>query len=260
MRSASMPRTPVPLTQKLREGKTVAVASCNPAGYTPDLVDYLGPTGLDGVWIETEHGTPSFQDIANLSRAADLWGMASVVRIHQNDPGLIGRILDCGASGIVVPHVSTKEAAQRVVKGGKFAPLGMRGMYGGRRAFGRKGDLYAQANDEVCLVVLIEEREALENLDEILTVDGIDVFQVAPSDLAQTLGHIGHAEHPEVQAAIDGAIQKIVAAGRTAGMVTNEQNRERYIKMGVRFVYGSILRSLQAGAVEFARLVQSQSR
>jgi 4-hydroxy-2-oxoheptanedioate aldolase len=251
-----MPPQAVPFTRKLRRGEAVAVASCNPAGYTPDLIDYLGPTGLDGVWIETEHGTPDFQDIANLSRAADLWGMASIVRIHQNDPGLIGRVLDCGASGVVVPHVSTREAAQRVVQGGKFAPVGRRGMYGGRRSYG-VGDYYARANDEVCLVVLIEEQEALDNLDDILTVDGIDVFQVAPSDLAQTLGHIGHAEHPDVQAAIDGAIRKIVAAGRTAGMVTDEQSRARYMDMGVRFVYGSILRSLQAGASEFKRLVES---
>jgi 4-hydroxy-2-oxoheptanedioate aldolase len=243
-------KPPIPLTQKLRDGKTVCVASCNPAGYTPDLIDYLGPVGMDGVWIETEHGTPSFQDIANLSRAADLWGMASVVRIHQNDPGLIGRVLDCGASGIVVPHVSTKAEAERVVQGGRFAPLGMRGMYGGRRSYGVK-DYYRVANEEVLLVVLIEEREALDNLDEILTVDGIDVFQVAPSDLAQTLGHIGHAEHPEVQTAIDGAIKQIVDAGRVAGMVTSEENRQRYMDMGVQFVYGSILRGLGKSAAEF---------
>jgi 2-keto-3-deoxy-L-rhamnonate aldolase RhmA len=254
----ALPRQPVALTQKLRDGKTVCVASCNPAGYTPDLVDYLGPTGLDGVWIETEHGTPDFQEIANLSRAADLWGMASVVRIHENDAGLIARVLDCGASGIVVPHVSTKGEAERVVQAGRFAPVGMRGMYGGRRAYG-VDDYYHQANDEVCLVVLIEEQEALSNLDEILTVDGIDVFQVAPSDLAQTLGHIGHAEHPDVQAAIDGALGKIMAAGRTAGMVTSETNRERYMEMGVRFVYGSILRYLRHGAAEFRRAVDARN-
>src|SRR5687768_17738314 len=248
----------VPLTAKLRAGQAVAVASCSPAGYTPDLIDYLGPSGLDGVWIETEHGTPDFQDIADLSRAADLWGMASVVRIHQNDPGLIGRILDCGASGVCVPHVSTKEAALRVVRGGRFAPVGMRGMYGGRRSYG-VADYYRCANDEVCLVVLIEEQEALDNLDEILTVDGIDVFQVAPSDLSQSMGHIGHAEHPEVQAAIDGAIRKIIAAGRTAGMVTNERNRARYVAAGVRFVYGSILRSLQGGAVAFRQAVEGRN-
>jgi 4-hydroxy-2-oxoheptanedioate aldolase len=252
------PRQTVPLTARLRAGHTVSVASCNPAGYSADLIDYLGPVGLDGVWIETEHGTPGFQDIAHLSRAADLWGMASIVRIHQNDPGLIGRVLDCGASGIVVPHVSTVEAARRVVQGGKFAPLGQRGMYGGRRSYGQQ-DYYARANDEVCLVVLIEEQEALEHLDEILTVEGIDVFQAAPSDLAQTMGHIGHAEHPEVQAAIDGALRKIVGAGRTAGMVTNERNRERYMDLGVRFVYGSILRSLQQGAAEFKRAVGARN-
>jgi 4-hydroxy-2-oxoheptanedioate aldolase len=256
-----MPKTPIPLTRKLREGKTVSVASCNPAGYTPDLIDYLGGanTGLDGVWIETEHGTPSYQDISNLSRAADLWGLASIVRIHQNDAGHIGRILDCGASGIVVPHVSTKEEAQRVVQAGRFSPVGMRGMYGGRRAYGAS-DYYNTANDEVCIVVLIEENKALENLDEILKVDGIDVFQVAPSDLAQTLGHIGHAEHPDVQSAIDGAIKKILAAGRTAGMVTSETNRERYLDLGVRFVYGSILRSLQKGAREFGQMVGSRNK
>lgn len=249
-----MARVPIPLTRNLRDGKTVCVASCNPAGYTPDLVDYLGPTGLDGVWIETEHGTPGFQDIANLSRAADLWGMASIVRIHQNDPGLIGRILDCGASGICVPHVSTREEAELVVQAGRFAPTGRRGMFGGRRAYDVP-DYYHSANNEVCLVVLIEEAEALANLDEILTVDGIDVFQVAPSDLAQTLGHIGDVIHPDVQVAIDGAIRKIIAAGRTAGMVTSETNRERYMDMGVRFVYGSILRSLRGGAVAFKDMV-----
>jgi 4-hydroxy-2-oxoheptanedioate aldolase len=253
-----VPRGPIPLTQKLRQGKAVSVASCNPAGYTPDLIDYLGTSGLDGVWIETEHGTPGFQDIANLSRAADLWGIASLVRVHQNDPGLIGRVLDCGASGIVVPHVSTKAAAERVVRAGRFAPAGARGMYSGRRSFG-VGDYYAIANVEVCLVVLIEEGEALANLDEILTVEGIDVFQVAPSDLAQSLGHIGHPEHPAVQRAIDDALRRIVAAGRTAGMVTSESDRERYLDMGVKFVYGSILGFLARGAAGLSQAVAARN-
>jgi 4-hydroxy-2-oxoheptanedioate aldolase len=132
-------------------------------------------------------------------------------------------------------------------------------MYGGRRSYG-VGGYHQRANDEVCLVVLIEEAEALEHLDEILSVDGIDVFQVAPSDLAQTMGHIGHAEHPDVQAAIDGALRRIIAAGRTAGMVTSERNRARYMELGVRFVYGSILRSLQAGAREFTQAVDARNR
>ncbi len=251
-----MSRDPIPLTQKLRAGQAVAVAACNPAGYTPDLVDFLGPTAIDAVWLEGEHGTVDFHDVANLSRAADLWGIASLVRIHQNDPGLIGRVLDCGASGVCVPHVSTKEEAQRVVQGGKFAPIGLRGMFGGRRSFG-VSDYYRRANDEVCLVILIEEQEAIDNLDEMLTVDGIDVFHVAPSDLSQSMGLIGQLDHPKVQAAIDGAIQKIVAAGRVAGMTTTDANRQRYLDMGARFIYSSILPWLAQGATEFQRAVHS---
>jgi 2-keto-3-deoxy-L-rhamnonate aldolase RhmA len=251
-----MTRAPIPLTQKLRAGQVVAVAACNPAGYTPDLVDFLGGTGLDGVWIEAEHGTADFQDVANLSRAADLWNMASIVRVHQNDPGLVGRVLDCGASGVCVPHVSTKDAAQRVVRGGRFAPIGRRGMFGGRRSYGVE-DYYARANEEVCLVVLIEEQEALDNLDEILTVEGIDVFHVAPSDLSQSMGYVGQPAHPAVQAAVDGAIRKIVAAGRTAGATTTEASRERYLDLGARFLYASLLPWLARGAREFAGAVHT---
>lgn len=253
-----MPRTAIPLTQRLREGRAVSIASCNPAGCTPDLIDYLGPVGLDGVWIEAEHGTAGFQEIADLSRAADLWGMASIVRVHQNDPGLIGRTLDCGASGVCVPHVSTQEEAQRVVQAGRFAPLGQRGMYGGRRAHGVQ-DYYRTANNEVCLVVLIEEQEALDNLAEILTVEGLDVFFVAPADLAQTMGHVGHPEHPEVQAAIDAALKQIIAAGRTAGTLTTEASRERYKAMGVRFIYGSIMPALSLEAARLKAAAEGES-
>ena len=251
-----MPREPIPLIKKLRAGETVAVAACNPAPYSPELVEYLGTSGLDGVWIETEHGTAGFDDIANLSRAADLWGMASIVRVHQNDPGLVGRVLDCGASGVCVPHVSTKEQAERVARGGKFAPLGMRGMFGGRRSFG-VDDYYRRANDEVCLVVLIEEQQALDNLDEMLAIEGIDVFHVAPADLSQSMGYIGQVGHPAVQEAVDGAIKRIVAAGRTAGTTTTDANRQRYLDMGVRFVYASILPWLANGAGELARSVRA---
>lgn len=251
-------RTKVRIKEKLRQGQAVAVASCNPGGLTADLIDYLGQFGLDGLWIECEHGGPDWLELGDFSRACDLWGMASVVRVYANDPGVIGRTLDRGVSGIVVPHVSTREAAERAVQGAKFAPVGMRGMYGGRRAHGVE-DYYRTANEETLLVVLIEEAEAVGNLDEILAVEGIDVFQVAPSDLAQTMGHIGNAGHPEVQQAIEGAIRKIVGAGRVAGMVTSDDNRERYLDMGVRFVYGSILRWLGKGATAMRATVEARN-
>ncbi|MEE8300917.1 MAG: aldolase/citrate lyase family protein [Candidatus Tectomicrobia bacterium] len=217
--------------RKLQDGQVVTVVS----GHTDtDMIDFLGHTGLDGVWLEGEHGPLSWQQIGDMSRACDLWGMTSVTRVNQNDPGLIMRTLDRGSLGVVVPHVSTQDAAERVVQAAKYAPIGERGMYGGRQSYGVP-NYFQQANDQTLVVVLIEEKKALDHLADMLTVDHIDVFFVAPSDLAQTMGHIGNQGHPEVQAAIDAAIAQIIAAGKTAGTLVNDDNVERYVAAGARF-------------------------
>jgi 4-hydroxy-2-oxoheptanedioate aldolase len=245
----------IQIRRKLREGKTVGVVS---GLHNADMVDYLGQFGFDGVWIECEHGPVDWDEIGDFSRACDLWGMASIVRVNANEPWLITRTLDRGASGIVVPHVSTKEAAQRVVEGAKFGPIGHRGMYSGRRSYGVT-DYFRKANEETLVVVLIEEIEAIHNLAEILAVEHIDVFHVAPMDLAQTMGHVGNPAHPEVQATIDRAIKQIVDAGRVAGTTTTDENRERYLDMGVRFIYTSWLQWVAKGAREFQRSIAARN-
>ncbi len=111
--------------QTLNEGGIATIAMGNMSG---DIIEFLGPLGFDGMWIEAEHGPFDFQDIPNLTRACDLWGLTSVVRLHLNLQGLIYRTLDLGAQAIVVPHVNTAEEAQNVVDGGKFHPIGKRGM------------------------------------------------------------------------------------------------------------------------------------
>jgi 4-hydroxy-2-oxoheptanedioate aldolase len=103
------------------------------------------------------------------------------------------------------------------------------------------------------VVVLLEEVEALENIEEILKVDNIDVFFVAPSDLAQTMGHIGNAEHPEVQAAIETAIGKIVNAGRTPGTLANDANIDKFKAMGVKFMMTSWNAWVVRGASDFLK-------
>ena len=220
-----------PAKRKLRSGEVVTVVS----GHTDtDMIDFLGPSGLDGVWLEGEHGPLSWQQIGDMSRACDLWGMTSVTRIVNHDPGVIMRTFDRGSQGVVVPHVSTRDAAERVVQAAKYAPIGKRGMYGGRQSYGAT-DYFHRANDETLVVILIEEKQALDNLAEILAVDHIDVFFVAPSDLAQTMGHIGNHTHLEVQTAIDQALAQILAAGKTAGTLANDANIEKYVAAGVRF-------------------------
>jgi 4-hydroxy-2-oxoheptanedioate aldolase len=148
-----------------------------------------------------------------------------------------------------VPHANTRAEAETVVAAGKFAPHGKRGMFTSRQGFG-VDDYFKTANDQSMLMVLIEDIAAIPRLDEILKVDHIDVFFVAPSDLATSMGHIGNMGHPDVQRTIDGALTKIVQAGRVAGTLVNAGNVERYTRMGVRVVFTSFFPWIQVGAQE----------
>lgn len=240
---------------KLSAGETAVVLS---GLMTPDIVDWLGPLGFDGVWIEGEHGPVDYKDIPDLTRAADIWGMTSVVRVNRNVPGVIYRTLDVGAQGIVVPHVNTKAEAEAVVSAGKFAPVGERGMFGSRQSYGVE-NYFAEANDQSLLIVLIEDIAAVNNLDEILTVDHIDVFFVAPSDLAQSMGYIGQLAHPDVLATIDGALAKIAAAGRTPGALATDANVEAYLEKGVKLLMTGWQAWAAAGGAAFRRKLAGAS-
>lgn len=235
------------------------VVTCVAGLHTPDLVDFFGPLGFDAVWIEAEHGPIDFADIPDLTRACDLWGMTSIVRVNLNLPGVIYRTLDVGAQGIVMPHVNTAEEAREVVKAAKFAPIGERGNYTSRQGYGVH-DYVKQANDQTLIIVLLEDIVAIQNLAEILKVDHIDVFFVAPGDLAQTMGHLGDIAHPEVRATIDRAVAQIIAAGRTPGTLVTDQTVEAYIKKGVKFVYTGALAWLAAGARRFKETVDAASK
>ena len=213
----------------------------------PDLIDQLGTLDVDGIWLEGEHGGVDYADLGNLTRACDLWGKTSVVRVMDNDYATIYRTLDRGAQGIVVPHVNTRAEAEAVVEAGKFAPLGKRGMFTSRQGFG-VGDYFKTANEQSLLIVLIEDIAAVGDLDQIVRVDHIDCFFVAPNDLATSMGHIGNMGHPDVQQAVDATITRIVQAGRVAGTLVHAGNVERYTKLGARVVMTSLFPWIQAGA------------
>lgn len=217
--------------QKLANGEIVTIVS----GIThPDDIDAVGPLGFDGIWLEGEHGATDASDLGNLTRACDIWGMTSVARINLNEQGLIYRTLDRGAQAIVVPHVNNASEARNVVEGGKFTPSGKRGMFTSRQGLG-VSNYFDNANDQSMLIVLIEDIIAWENLDEIIAVDDIDVFFVAPSDFASSMGHMGDIQHPDVQEKINDSISRIIAGGRNAGALATNENVARYTEMGVRF-------------------------
>ena len=233
--------------QKLQQGQTVTTIS---GLQNSDIIDFLGPLGFDAAWIECEHGPVDWDALGDMTRACDLWGLTPITRVNANDPGLITRTLDRGSMGIVVPHINTRAAAEQAAQSAKYAPLGYRGMFGGRQSFGVP-DYFHTANDQTMVIVLLEEVEALENIDEILKADNVDVFFVAPSDLAQTMGHIGNPEHPEVQTAIEQAINKIVNAGRTPGTLAGDANIAKFKAMGVKFLMTSWNAWVARGAADY---------
>ena len=240
--------------RKLHNGELVTVI----AGFnTPDVIDFLGPLGFDAAWLEGEHGPVTWDDVGNLSRACDLWGMSSIVRIHSKEPGLFTRYLDQGVNGIVVPHVNTREEALRVVQSAKFTPLGNRGIYGGRQAYGRS-DFFQKANDETIVVVMIEEMRGIKALDEILTVDNVDVFLVAPGDLAQSMGYLGQPDHPEVRRVLDDAIRRIARAGKAPGATVNEANLQHYIDLGAKFFHTNWPSWVNSGGKRFLELTRKK--
>ena len=244
-----MTMRPNRVKEKLAAGETAFVIGH--LGST-DEIDQFGSIGFDGVWLEAEHGSVDFADIPDLTRACDIWGMTSILRVNQNVQSIIYRGLDRGVQGIVVPHVNTREEAENVVQGGKFSPIGQRGLYVSRQGYGVP-NYFEVANDQILLMVLIEDIAAVRNLDEILKVDHIDVFFVAPSDLAASMGLIGQLDHPEVQKTIDDALARIQQRGRVAGTLARNDTVARYAAAGVRLFLTVPTPWIEAGAKDFMR-------
>ena len=227
-----------------------------------DDIDNFGPIaqahGYDGIWLEGEHGGVDAADLGNLSRACDLWGLTSVARINANHQGLIYRTLDRGAQAIVVPHVNNAEEAQNVVDGGKFPPTGKRGNYTSRQGLG-VSDFMQVADDQSLLIILIEDIIAYENLDEILEVDHIGVFFVAPGDFSASMGYSGNPDHPEAKAVMADAYKRIMAAGKVAGATCTSDNVQYYTDLGVQFFLTTTGPWLNEGAGKFMELAKAKS-
>jgi 2-keto-3-deoxy-L-rhamnonate aldolase RhmA len=241
--------------RKLAAGRAVSVIN---ATYTSGgLVELVARLGFDVVFIDCEHGPAGWEEVEDMVRAAELAGATPIVRVQANDPSTITRALDRGAGGVQVPHVNTRADAEAAVRHAKFAPIGHRGFAGGRAALGEKMAEYtARANAETMVVVMLEEVEALGNLDQILKVEHVDVFFVAPGDLAQSMGYPGEMSHPKVQAALDDAVARIRGAGRAPGVLATPATVRHYLEGGARFVYVSLASLLDPGAKDFLAAVR----
>jgi 4-hydroxy-2-oxoheptanedioate aldolase len=172
--------------------------------------------------------------------------MTPIVRPEANRPEVLMRYLDRGAMGLQVPHVTTKTEAVAAVRATKYYPLGDRGLARGQRStgYGLAGggiaDYIAASNRETLVCVQIEEKEGLDNLGEILTVDGVDVFFIGPTDLSQSLGYPGQRDHPVVKSAVDSAFATIHAAGKASGTTCGADDVAANVKKGVIYHYTHI--------------------
>lgn len=203
------------LKRALAAGKTVfGLLNSIPS---PLLVEMIGYAGFDFVILDMEHVCLNPETLENMVRAAECAGVSSLVRVPSAAPDVILRALDCGAQGIVVPHVRTAAEAVQAVAASRYAPLGTRGISGGRTTGFGTLDLptyFARANSEIMVVAMIEDREGVDNLEAILSVAGIDMVLEGAIDLSQSYGVPGQAQHPIVQ----DAIEKIAASCRRHGI------------------------------------------
>lgn len=223
-------------------------------------VELLAGAGFDWLLLDTEHSANELPMVYSQLQAAASGGSAHpAVRLPWNDAVMIKRYLDAGAQTLLLPMVETAEEARRAVAATRYPPHGIRGFAGVTRAtrFGRVEDYFARAHEELCVLVQVETKLGLQNLDEIARVEGIDGVFIGPGDLSAALGYLGQPKHPEMVATIETALRRIRELGKAPGILTSDEAlARRYIEAGSLFTavgadISILLRSAEALAGRF---------
>jgi len=218
--------------------------------------EVVAGAGFDWLLLDTEHTPVDVERMLGQLQAAAAYPVSTVVRPAANDPVLIKRYLDIGAQSLLIPYVQTVEEARAAVASVRYPPAGIRGVSALTRAtrFGRVNDYATHAEEEICLLVQVETRSALDAIEGICAVDGIDGVFIGPGDLAASLGFPGQPGKAEVVAVIEDAIRRIAACGKPAGILTADPGlARRAMALGARFTaVGLDLAILARGAEKLA--------
>jgi len=246
-----------PLKRALREGRAQIGLWSQLA--SPIAAEVVAGSGFDFLVLDTEHAPNELPSIVAQLQATTGGTAAPVVRPVWNDAVVFKRLLDVGVQNLLVPFVQSADEARRAVAATRYPPHGTRGVAVATRAnrYGRVKDYFRRVHDELCIFVQLETRAALERLEEIAAVEGVDGLFIGPSDLAADLGHLGNPAHPEVRAAIEAAAARIRKAGKIAGILAPlEADARRWLELGFLFVavgsdLGVLARQTEALAAKF---------
>jgi len=223
------------------------------------LAEIAATSGYDWLLIDGEHAPNTVQDLYRQLQAIAPYRSQPVIRPVECQQALIKQVLDIGARTLLVPMIDTAEQARALVAATRYPPLGTRGVGAGvaRAArWGRVENYMARANDELCLLIQAESKTAIDNLDALLEVEGVDGIFIGPADLSASLGYPDNAAHPAVQQIIEQSIRRIRKAGKAAGFLAVDiAMAQRAISWGANFVAVGVDTMLYTDALD-RRLAQ----
>jgi 4-hydroxy-2-oxoheptanedioate aldolase len=223
---------------------------------SPVASEIVAGAGFDWIVIDAEHGPNDVPIVLGQIQAAATGTAHVIVRPAWNDGVLFKRYLDIGVQTFLVPYVQDAAEAARAVAATRYPPRGFRGFAAATRAsgFGRISNYHSQFEDELCILVQVETRAALGNIEAIATVNGVDGIFIGPGDLAADLGHVGQPGHPDVVASMEDAVRRIQLAGSTAGILMPDETLARhFLELGCLFTaVGSDVGLLARGTEQVA--------
>ncbi|MEP1613033.1 MAG: HpcH/HpaI aldolase/citrate lyase family protein [Roseobacter sp.] len=234
----------------LSEGKTVIGCWMSIAeAYTAEI---LGNAGFDWLLIDGEHAPNDIRSIRDQLVALKGSSSHPIVRVPTGETWIIKQALDVGVQTILVPMVETADQARELVRACRYPPEGTRGVgykVGRASGFGQMENYGPTADEQICLLVQVENKTGLDNLDDILAVEGVDGVFIGPADLSASLGYLDQTMHPDMQATILSALKRISDSGKAAGILTTDDDMiDASLKAGARFV---------AVAMDIALLLQN---
>ena len=219
--SSTLPPLVNPVAERLRKGD-IALNLMVRHARTVDIALAARTCGFDGLFFDLQHGVIPEHEISQMAVAAMNMGVAPLVRVPEKDYAAALRMLDNGALGIIMPEVTTAEDARNSVMACKYPPVGNRGAFGGWANFAYRAVPAAEArkamNDATLLILMIESRAALDNIEAIAAVPGVDVVHIGTNDLSTDLGHPGQLTHPDVMAAVERVAKACKSNGKFAGV------------------------------------------